>query len=95
MSNELQCGVHGQARAAYVCQHLLATLEDGVSRGAFWCRDEDGCINGYCAECSTRLDTVGGEWTEDVTAQLGVKIKMTCENCFRRIAVINGFRELD
>ena len=95
MRNEIQCGVHGQAQAAYICQHLLATLEDGVPRGAFWCRDEDGCINGYCAECSAGLNAAGGEWTEDVTAKLRVKINLICENCFRRIAAINGFTELD
>jgi hypothetical protein len=93
VTDKTQCAVHGEARRAYICQHLLATLEDGISRGAFWCRDDDRCINGYCAECAARLEAAGEEWTEEVTAQLGVKI--ICEGCFQRIADLNGFSELD
>jgi hypothetical protein len=93
VSDKMQCEVHGQSRTAYICQHLLATLEDGISRGAFWCRDDHRCINGYCAECAARLEAAGGEWTEEVTAQLDVRT--VCEGCFQRIADLNGFSELD
>ncbi|HEY6258649.1 MAG TPA: hypothetical protein VIY51_22935 [Xanthobacteraceae bacterium] len=93
MSAETICAVHGQSRRAFICQHLLATLEDEVPRGAFWCRDEDQCINGYCAECAARLEAVGGEWTDDLMAR--VDVKLICEGCFRGIANLNGFSELD
>ena len=93
MTQMAQCATHGQARLALVCQHLVATFEDGVPRGAFWCRDEDGCINAYCRECSERLDAAGGEWVDEVVEHLDLKI--ICEGCFRRIASANGFSEID
>jgi hypothetical protein len=88
----VQCS-HGEERAALICQHLLGTLYDEIPRGVLWSRDEDGCINAYCSDCDKRLQAAGGEWTEEVEAQL--KVKIICEGCFRRIAVINGFSELD
>ena len=93
MNTTTQCAVHGENRTALVCQHLLETLEDGHPRGAFWSRDNDGRINAYCWACSERLEAAGGEWEGEAVARLGVQI--VCEGCFRRIASINGFSELD
>ena len=93
MNATTQCAVHGQVLRALICQHLLSTLEDRIPRGAFWCRDDNRCINGYCAACAARLEATGGEWTEEVTVQLGIKV--ICEGCFKQIAELNGFSELD
>jgi len=92
MSRTLRCSTHGEAQAAFICQHLLATLRDGTPRGAIWKRDEDGCINSYCGDCDKRLDAAGDEWVGEAQAQLGLTV--VCENCFRRIAEINGLPEL-
>jgi hypothetical protein len=93
MSGTIECSTHGETRAVYVYQHLVRTLHDEESRGAFWSRDEDGCINACCGDCAKRLDAAGGEWVGEAEAQLGLQI--VCEGCFRQVAMINGFSELD
>ena len=93
MTRTTQCAEHGQTRMALACQHLVRTLEDEIPRGAWWSRGEDGCINGYCGECAQRFEAAGGEWVGEAAAQLDVQV--VCEGCFRRIASINGFSELD
>jgi hypothetical protein len=93
MSRVLHCSTHGESRTAYICKHLLATLHDEEPRGAVWVRDEDGCINARCGDCANRLETAGGEWVGEALPQLDIKI--ICEGCFRRIAVIDDFAELD
>jgi hypothetical protein len=87
MSRMIECSTHGESRPAFVCQHLLSTLRDSVPRGVLWSRDEDGCINAYCWDCDKQFEAAGGEWTSEV--------EVICEGCFRRIAMINGFSELD
>ena len=93
MTEMARCATHGESRAALICQHLVATLEDGLPRGAFWSRDEDGCVNAYCRACADRLEAADGEWVGEAVEQLGLKI--ICEGCFRRIASANGFLEID
>lgn len=84
----VECGTHGKVRPAFVCCHLVETLQDGLARGLLWSRDEDGNVNAYCDICDQLLEQAGGDWTEELGAQANVKL--ICEMCFRTIERVNG-----
>jgi hypothetical protein len=86
MTRTITCSSHGVSRPAFVCSHLFAMLDDNAPRGVVWLRDEDGCINAYCEACDATLQAAGGEWTEELGAEAGVKL--ICEGCFQRMLSI-------
>ncbi|MFA6966920.1 hypothetical protein [Bosea sp. (in: a-proteobacteria)] len=92
-SHLVRCATHGSDTAAFVCSHLVETLRDGVARGVFWSRDEDGCINAYCSRCADAIDDNGGELTSDIETKFD--IQLICEACFTKIAHSNGLREFN
>ncbi len=84
----IDCEDHGKQKAAYVCQHIVMTLDDGQARGFVWTRDEDGAINAYCDACDAALEKNGGEWTPELEA--ASDMGMLCEMCTAQAARING-----
>ena len=89
MSEKLvECAAHGDCRPAYVCSHVLASLQDDQARGFFWSRDDDGCINAWCQNCDDVLERVGGSWNDEAEAH--AQIKLVCEACALRVAELNG-----
>jgi hypothetical protein len=93
MSRFIECDKHGQSRRAVVCKHLVQTLSDQIPRGVIWLRDDDGCVNGYCDDCTMMLEDAGGEWNDELEAKAG--LMLICEGCFRRVLSINKRTELN
>ena len=65
-SNTISCTFHGDGRAAYVCAHILLSLQDRSPRGFWWSRNEDACINAWCTDCKHMVDKHGGTWTPEI-----------------------------
>jgi hypothetical protein len=84
----VECEEHGKQKVAFICQHVVATLEDGQARGFVWDRDEDGLINAYCDDCDAAIEANNGDWTPEIEAKADVG--MMCEVCVSEAAKING-----
>jgi len=92
MSRLVNCPNHGSQNEAFVCRHLLETLEDDVPRGVLWSKDKDGAYNAYCQRCDNLLEEGGGEWTDELGRKAGVTL--ICEGCMMKIFAINGVDEV-
>ncbi|MDB5471573.1 MAG: hypothetical protein JWR84_3133 [Caulobacter sp.] len=79
---DVACGRHGSRPATYVCKHVAESLDDGVQRGFWWAKDEEGHFQALCSACDDLPQHV---W-EQVGSSLGV---MLCLDCFVRAAQIN------
>ena len=86
------CATHGKRRSAHVCAHTVKSLHDSHARGFQWVRDESGGINAYCNECDATLERGGGEW--NAKSEAFADVKLVCEECAKRAAIINGIEEL-
>lgn len=84
MSHEVICEVHGTQQKAYVCKHIVETLQDRKPRGFFWSND-----SGWCSECEDLRINSGGDWTDDLMNEIGVKL--VCSGCFEKAKRINDF----
>jgi hypothetical protein len=84
VSNEVICEVHGTQQKAYVCEHIVNTLQDEEPRGFFWSND-----SGWCSKCEEIRIEAGGDWTDDLMKEIGVKL--VCSGCFEKAKHINGF----
>jgi hypothetical protein len=79
----VECGQHGRAQPAFVCQHLVAA-KDGPALG-FHAADIDpynrtwGDLNGWCDKCDEIWILEGG-WNDASEEFAG--IKLICSNCF-------------
>jgi len=93
MPTTVECDIHGNARMAFVCQHLFATLKDEDVRGVVYMRDENGCYNAYCSACELKLEDNGGEWNDELEEQ--ADIKLICEHCMERILDLNDAPRLN
>ena len=89
MSGPVQCATHGPQRAAFICHHLLDSMQDGVARGLYWHEDDAGEINAWCVECENYRLEIGGDWTDESDAF--TQIKLICAACFERLKGLNGF----
>jgi hypothetical protein len=87
-----ECKTHGAMRAAYVCQHINAPVEQTKGIGFNAVRDDQGCINAWCDTCEAYLVANGDEWN-DVTEAFA-SIRLLCENCALERAEANGITEV-
>ena len=87
-----ECKTHGAQRAAYVCQHLNAPVEETMGRGFTAVRDEQGCINAWCDTCEAYLVANGDEWNDKTEAF--ASIRLLCESCAMERANANGIPEV-
>jgi hypothetical protein len=85
MSKLVECDNHGKSKPAFVCKHLVQTLDDQIRRGVTWWHDDDGDVYGYCDECNVR------EWNDEHYADT----RVICEGCFRRVLSINKKTDLN
>jgi hypothetical protein len=91
VSQTVSCDTHGNRTAAFACVHVVATLKDRTPRGLFFDRDEDGCLNGWCADCEAMVAENAYVWAPDMLARADVKL--LCEDCFRLAMKINNVTE--
>lgn len=89
----MECATHGSTKPAYVCQHLIASLDDTATLCINWLRDDDGQVNAWCDGCADFLARHGGVWTEKTEAHAGVTL--ICEGCFDQLAAGNPTKELN
>jgi hypothetical protein len=85
------CDLHGAQKAAFGCLHILKTLQDKRPRGIFCERDEEGQLNGWCAECEAAISSVNYHWTPELKAQMDARL--LCEACFLDAMRLNNVSE--
>lgn len=83
MADTIHCELHGDRTAAYVCAHILETLEDEEPRGFLDLVDEDGDHQAICIACNTMP-------FEDWERTAAENMRAICWGCFERAAAING-----
>lgn len=91
MRPRVTCAIHGDAPAAVVCGHLVASERDGKPRGLHQEVDSDGTPNAWCDACEITLAEGGGGWTKELT--LAADIAVICGTCFEKIVAISGNQE--
>ncbi len=89
MSATIECAKHGAQGRAYVCQHTINSMYDGVARGLYWTNDETGAVNAYCQACEDYRLQNGGEWPSN--SGEFIKPVVLCLECFERAKRINGW----
>jgi hypothetical protein len=84
MSSErglVECGTHGAQAETLVCQHIFESLRTRVAVGFFWSASQDAPRpDAWCALCEDRLLAAGGEWTEALAEQAG--LRPLCAECY-------------
>ena len=84
----VECCEHGNQQATFVCQHIIATLEDGKPRGFWWAHDpENPRPDAWCSECESNVQKSNGEWNDENEAFAG--IKLLCGACYDKAKEIN------
>jgi len=83
-SDSIHCGRHGEARAAFVCQHLAR----GSGLG-FFHSDNGPYPDAWCAECDVRMMRAG-RWT--AAAERAAGITVVCHRCYVNIRRRNRVR---
>jgi len=79
----VECGVHGQQEAAFVCRHIVRSLSSGEPVGFYYAEDSDATYpDAWCGECEGVRIECGGEWTEEVEKGLGISI--ICGACHEK-----------
>jgi hypothetical protein len=90
VTKSVNCPIHGDQRATFVCKHIVQSLRDRRPRGFFWA-DEDRASESecaWCAECEDRRVAAGGDWSDELTDEMN--IALLCGSCFDTAKRING-----
>ena len=83
MTKKVQCRVHGESEATFVCRHIAGSLDTGEAVGFYWPRDSlSNRPDAWCGECERVRVAEGGDWTDKADAFLGVKL--ICGGCYDR-----------
>jgi len=83
MNDNVNCSIHGDGEATYVCSHINLSLKDRSRTGFVPVVDDEG---GYQAFCTTCHDMTDEEWEREGRSL----ITMICIGCFRDAAALNG-----
>ncbi|MDH5672727.1 MAG: hypothetical protein OEZ06_11295 [Myxococcales bacterium] len=77
----VECPEHGRQPAAFVCQHIIEGLNEGLAHGFYWAEQpEFDRPDAWCGSCQRLVEEQGGEWTE--SAQEQACIGMLCGLCY-------------
>ncbi len=83
MSTEkIHCKTHGEAVAAYVCEHLVGA--SGLSWHSRRPDDESPWPDAWCGKCHMAYEREG-EWND--TTEGEVNIQLICDQCYERTKV--------
>ena len=78
----VQCSTHGPQPQAFVCQHILKSLDTRQAIGFHWSAEDDGPNpDAWCNDCEEARITAGGDWTEQSLQQVGVTL--ICASCYQ------------
>ncbi|MFN8392970.1 MAG: hypothetical protein U0136_21935 [Bdellovibrionota bacterium] len=80
-SRKITCAEHGEARATFVCKHLMhATKVEWISSSP---TPEDPWPDAWCADCNKAFE-VEGRWTDAAMALVSDDIRAICHTCYER-----------
>ena len=69
MSDKVECGIHGQQHAAFVCSHLA---EPSVAAGFNWSEEDDsGFPDAWCDNCEV-IRSMHNGWNEESEKLAGI-----------------------
>ena len=78
---KIKCDTHGWQNEAFVCQHIVESMHTGIPVGFHWPEDSNSLHpDAWCSACEAARIQAGGDWTEEVTAQISVKL--ICAACY-------------
>jgi hypothetical protein len=81
-SNVIQCAAHGKQTKAFVCQHIVTTLDSRRAVGFHWSAEDLGPTpDAWCNACESARIAAGGEWTDKLLKKLGVTL--ICSSCYQ------------
>lgn len=81
MGDLVQCSTHGSQPEAFVCQHILASLDSKQAVGFHWSAEDDGPTpDAWCSDCEGARHAAG-DWSDDLMRQVG--IALVCASCYR------------
>jgi hypothetical protein len=81
------CCEHGEQRAAFVCQHIVQSLRDGIPRGFFWPPDCEDEPDAWCRACDDAVARTGGQWTDE--SEAFAHVTLLCRGCYDRAKRMN------
>lgn len=82
MPKDVQCNSHGARRAAFVCDHLYASLTTRAAVGLTWFEDDDGELQAFCDGC----------WEADIEEfkrRNAGGPRVICKSCLDDVATLN------
>jgi hypothetical protein len=90
--HKVECRVHGNQPATFVCQHIASGEGKGVCLGY----DPENPLalypDAWCEACERRR-AVAGEWTDDVSEV--ADIKLLCSGCYMEVCARNWIEDGD
>jgi len=90
--HKVECQVHGNQRATFVCQHLVSGEGEGVCLGF----DPENPLalypDAWCEACERRRGAAG-EWTDEVAEV--ANIKLLCGRCYMDVCARNWVEDRD
>jgi hypothetical protein len=93
MTATIACDQRGTSGCAYICTHLLKSLNDSISRGLTMELDDDGNPNAWCDGCERKLVMAGDVWTDELSKFADISV--VCRECYQSLESVNlGRREL-
>ncbi len=78
----ITCETHGLQDETWVCQHIVAGLENRKRVGFFWTTEppENPRPDAYCHACNERVKLTNGEWIGAALEHL--EPKCLCGGCY-------------
>lgn len=81
-ANSVQCPNHGPQPQAFLCRHLVETIDSGEAVGFHWPSESTNPTpDAWCNSCEEARDAAGGEWTEEILKQVDVSV--VCAGCYQ------------
>jgi hypothetical protein len=78
----VQCATHGQQPQAFLCRHIVQSLDTQQAIGFHWSSEDHGAHpDAWCNDCEDARVASGGDWTEPVLEQVGVTL--VCGSCYQ------------
>ena len=82
-SRDVDCKAHGRQPAAFLCQHLMRSIDTQVAVGFHWSSQDPGPTpDAWCSACDEARVAAGGDWTDELYKLLS--IKLVCASCYGR-----------
>jgi hypothetical protein len=85
MANKIQCDIHGERAATYVCSHLV-TNTFGLGFNCDEPTNDEPFPNAWCNDCEI-IRSAHGAWNEE--SEKLTKISLLCSGCYQRTRIRN------